>query len=84
MPAVDKPQPTSQGDPRTNQPPRSPPKDTSTKPNQGMRRRSPEEEKAFYGRNFTGCGKLNDYDLILKVGEGTFGCVRHLPQTPVP
>ena len=37
--------------------------------------RSREEEKAAYGRIFEGCGLQSDYDVLMKLGEGTFGCV---------
>ncbi len=37
--------------------------------------RTREEEKALYGRIFRGCGMQSDYDVINKLGEGTFGCV---------
>jgi serine/threonine-protein kinase BUR1 len=35
--------------------------------------RSREQEKAAYGRLFLGCGKKDDYELAIKLGEGTFG-----------
>jgi serine/threonine-protein kinase BUR1 len=35
--------------------------------------RTREEEKAAYGRVFTGCGLRADYELATKLGEGTFG-----------
>lgn len=37
--------------------------------------RTRSEEFAVYGRIFEGCGKQEDYDVITKLGEGTFGCV---------
>lgn len=37
--------------------------------------RSREEERKVYGRIFEGCGKQEDYDVITKLGEGTFGYV---------
>jgi serine/threonine-protein kinase BUR1 len=36
-------------------------------------RRTREEEKDAYGRVFMGCGQQSDYELMTKVGEGTFG-----------
>ena len=46
----------------------------------GKRMRTPvkwtrEQEKSAYGRVFIGCGKKDDYDVMTKLGEGTFGCV---------
>lgn len=38
-------------------------------------RRSVRLEIDAYGRSFTGCGLHADYDLITKLGEGTFGYV---------
>ncbi|TFK49340.1 Pkinase-domain-containing protein [Heliocybe sulcata] len=35
--------------------------------------RTPEQEKAAYGRAFVGCGSQSDYDVLTKLGEGTFG-----------
>lgn len=37
--------------------------------------RTREEDKAAYGRIFQGCGMQSDYDVITKLGEGTFGYV---------
>lgn len=37
--------------------------------------RSREEEAAVYGRIFVGCGRQDDYNVLTKLGEGTFGCV---------
>lgn len=37
--------------------------------------RTREEERAAYGRVFHGCGHQSDYEVINKLGEGTFGCV---------
>ena len=37
--------------------------------------RTREEERAVYGRIFQGCGMQSDYDVITKLGEGTFGYV---------
>jgi serine/threonine-protein kinase BUR1 len=37
--------------------------------------RSREEETAAYGRVFQGCGQQSDYEVINKLGEGTFGYV---------
>lgn len=37
--------------------------------------RSRDEERAVYGRIFEGCGLQSDYDVITKLGEGTFGYV---------
>lgn len=36
-------------------------------------RRTREDEKAAYGRVFVGCGQRDDYDIMTKLGEGTFG-----------
>lgn len=41
--------------------------------------RSRSQELALYGRIFEGCGKQEDYDVITKLGEGTFGCVSRPP-----
>lgn len=38
-------------------------------------KRTREEEKAAYGRIFQGCGQRDDYDMLSKLGEGTFGYV---------
>lgn len=38
--------------------------------------RTREEEEAAYGRTFAGCGKKSDYDILTKLGEGTFGYVQ--------
>ncbi|CAL1708739.1 unnamed protein product [Somion occarium] len=35
--------------------------------------RTREEEQKLYGRIFEGCGCQEDYDVITKLGEGTFG-----------
>lgn len=35
--------------------------------------RSREEEAKVYGRMFAGCGRQEDYDVLTKLGEGTFG-----------
>ena len=35
--------------------------------------RSREDERRVYGRIFEGCGKQEDYDVMTKLGEGTFG-----------
>ncbi|KAI0727504.1 Pkinase-domain-containing protein [Fomitopsis betulina] len=35
--------------------------------------RSREEEAAVYGRVFVGCGRQGDYNVLTKLGEGTFG-----------
>ncbi|TFY67163.1 hypothetical protein EVJ58_g1801 [Rhodofomes roseus] len=35
--------------------------------------RSREEEAAVYGRIFVGCGRQDDYNVLTKLGEGTFG-----------
>ena len=40
--------------------------------------RSREEEAAVYGRIFVGCGRQDDYNVLTKLGEGTFGCVLSL------
>lgn len=40
--------------------------------------RTREEEQAMYGKTFKGCGLQGDYDLLKKLGEGTFGCVIRL------
>lgn len=39
--------------------------------------RSREEEAKVYGRMFAGCGRQEDYDVLTKLGEGTFGYVRN-------
>jgi hypothetical protein len=58
------PQPPSQ------QPPKAPPK----------RRRSESAERAAYGRKFVGCEQLSDFELLDKLGEGTFGyTISHRP-----
>ncbi|EJD05345.1 Pkinase-domain-containing protein [Fomitiporia mediterranea MF3/22] len=36
-------------------------------------KRTREEEKAVYHRVFLGCGQRDDYDIVTKLGEGTFG-----------
>jgi serine/threonine-protein kinase BUR1 len=36
-------------------------------------RRSRKEEYQIYGRPFEGCGMQSDYDVMTKLGEGTFG-----------
>ncbi|KAH8110277.1 kinase-like domain-containing protein [Phellopilus nigrolimitatus] len=36
-------------------------------------KRTREEEKAAYQRVFSGCGRRDDYDIMTKLGEGTFG-----------
>ena len=36
-------------------------------------KRSREEEKAAYGRIFIGCSQKDNYDMMTKLGEGTFG-----------
>lgn len=38
-------------------------------------RRTKEQEKEVYNRTFIGCGAKSDYDVLTKLGEGTFGCV---------
>ena len=35
--------------------------------------RSEEDEFAAYQRNFSGVDKLSDFELLNKLGEGTFG-----------
>ncbi len=37
--------------------------------------RSKEEERAAYGREFVGSGRINEYTMMNKLGEGTFGYV---------
>lgn len=37
--------------------------------------RSTEAEQEAYGRAFVGVDKLSDFELLNKLGEGTFGCV---------
>jgi hypothetical protein len=37
--------------------------------------RSRKEEAEAYGRTFTGCGIQSDYEVMSKLGEGTFGYV---------
>lgn len=44
--------------------------------------RSREEEHRVYGHIFEGCGKQEDYDVITKLGEGTFGYVILLATSP--
>lgn len=41
-------------------------------------KRSREDEKLAYRRMFLGCGQQNDYDIMTKLGEGTFGSVPDL------
>ncbi|THH02956.1 hypothetical protein EW145_g6661 [Phellinidium pouzarii] len=36
-------------------------------------KRTREEEKSAYRRVFVGCGRRDDYDIMTKLGEGTFG-----------
>ncbi|TDL21991.1 Pkinase-domain-containing protein [Rickenella mellea] len=36
-------------------------------------KRTREEEKKAYGRVFAGCGQKDDYNILTKLGEGTFG-----------
>ncbi|KAI5117879.1 hypothetical protein M0805_002271 [Coniferiporia weirii] len=36
-------------------------------------KRTRDEEKAAYRRVFVGCGRRDDYDIMTKLGEGTFG-----------
>jgi len=36
-------------------------------------KRTREEEREAYGRVFLGCGQRDDYDMLSKLGEGTFG-----------
>ncbi|GBE89085.1 hypothetical protein SCP_1500880 [Sparassis crispa] len=35
--------------------------------------RTREDEERLYGRMFVGCGRQEDYDVLTKLGEGTFG-----------
>ena len=35
--------------------------------------RGKEEEKLFYGREFVGSGRISEYIMMQKLGEGTFG-----------
>lgn len=35
--------------------------------------RTRDEERAAYGRVFHGCAQQSDYEVINKLGEGTFG-----------
>jgi hypothetical protein len=37
--------------------------------------RTKEQEKTVYGRIFAGSGRLSEYDVKNKLGEGTFGFV---------
>lgn len=41
-------------------------------------KRTREQEKAAYQRIFVGCGSREDYDVMTKLGEGTFGHVSSL------
>ncbi|KAI0071594.1 Pkinase-domain-containing protein [Panus rudis PR-1116 ss-1] len=57
-----------------------PPKETPQPPRVHVQRqkrqpvhRTREEELALYGRIFEGCGRQEDYDVMTKLGEGTFG-----------
>ncbi|KZV87970.1 Pkinase-domain-containing protein [Exidia glandulosa HHB12029] len=59
--------------PRASLPPRPPTKSDPSKPKHVPRLREPDEEKKAYGRRLGTCGKLSDYQLVLKIGEGTFG-----------
>ncbi|EJD54713.1 Pkinase-domain-containing protein [Auricularia subglabra TFB-10046 SS5] len=70
-PHVAHPAPTPSKDPRARSPSRHHP--ASKQPKRVPRRRTADEEQAAYGRKFKGCGKLEDYELLIKVGEGTFG-----------
>ncbi|KAF8636357.1 hypothetical protein AX16_011008 [Volvariella volvacea WC 439] len=36
-------------------------------------KRTPKEEVQAYGRTFAGCGQQSDYEVMTKLGEGTFG-----------
>lgn len=36
-------------------------------------KRTREEEKEVYQRAFIGCGQKDDYEVMTKLGEGTFG-----------
>ena len=37
--------------------------------------RTKEEEREMYGREFVGSGRIKDYIILNKLGEGTFGLV---------
>ncbi|KAH8817606.1 kinase-like domain-containing protein [Flagelloscypha sp. PMI_526] len=51
-----------------------PPPQVPFLPRKVVKIRSKEEEsKAYGGRTFTGVGSMDDYELLTKVGEGTFG-----------
>ncbi|EPQ53669.1 Pkinase-domain-containing protein [Gloeophyllum trabeum ATCC 11539] len=43
------------------------------KPKRTPVHRTREQEKIAYGRTFVGCGSQADYDVLTKLGEGTFG-----------
>ncbi|TFK41515.1 kinase-like domain-containing protein [Crucibulum laeve] len=45
-------------------------------------RRSREEELKVYGREFKGCGMQADYEVMIKLGEGTFGEVHKAIHKP--
>ena len=46
-----------------------------SRPKRKAVQRTREEEMVAYGRIFEGCGLQSDYDVLTKLGEGTFGCV---------
>ena len=41
--------------------------------------RTKEQEQDVYGRKFVGSGRLSEYDVKNKLGEGTFGLVPLVP-----
>lgn len=60
------------GEPSASKAP-APPAAPAPRPKRNPVHRSREEEKAAYGRIFEGCGLQSDYDVLMKLGEGTFG-----------
>lgn len=65
-------------------PPPPPPPLRSKKPRRPPVQRTNSADLKAYARTFTGCGRIDDYDIATKVGEGTFGEVHkavHRPTT---
>ncbi|KAL5521803.1 BUR1 [Sanghuangporus sanghuang] len=54
-------------------PSRETPVVVATKPKRVPVKRTREQEKTAYQRIFIGCGNRDDYDVMTKLGEGTFG-----------